>query len=737
MIKLAANAALVTRISFINEIANVCEATGADVDDGRRGDRARPADRPALPARRDRLRRLLLPEGLARAQAARGELGLQLPAPERGDRGERAPEAARDRQARAAARTAARKADRAPRSRLQARHGRHARGAEPRPRRRGSSPRAPTSPPGTRSRTAPAASTASRSRPRRSRRSTAPTRPCSSPSGPSCASSTGPPRESGCAHASSWTGATCSIPSDARARLRLRGHRPPRSYDAAGGHPRRRSGHAASTAHRSHPQGHAAARRPAPARVHLRAPRPAWRRARDHLVRVPPGPDPVGLRDAPRRPRRSSTRSRTSRSGPAARSASRDGSSRQLLRAERRLAARGRPRRAGRVPPLDRREGDDPADAGRGPEPLRARPAPPPTDAWRLPREATPGGDRHRPHQRRALRPRAGGARPRPPGPGRLDRARGVPAGSPRRDRCYGVALPGYWLDVGTPESYLQAHRDVLERIFPTEVGDALGADFTLVDRERRRASAAPGSCRPSTSGRMRSSAGRAVSGSLAVLGAGDRLAAGCVVENAIVGAGTSSAQVRASSARSSATGSARRSVRALGPRGRRARRGGRRGERPRPRAPNRRGPAHPRRGASVLVSDRPTVPASIDKPWGWELVWAETADYVGKLLVRSRRRVAEPAVPRAQGRVVARPARVVRDWSSASWAASSSRSRSRRGRIPLPAAHGAPRHGARGHHSCSRSRRTTWTTSCASRTSTAEKARTLPRRPFPASAPG
>ena len=31
MIKLAANAALMPRISFINEIANVCEATGADV----------------------------------------------------------------------------------------------------------------------------------------------------------------------------------------------------------------------------------------------------------------------------------------------------------------------------------------------------------------------------------------------------------------------------------------------------------------------------------------------------------------------------------------------------------------------------------------------------------------------------------------------------------------------------------------------------------------------------------
>ena len=37
MVKLAANAFLMTRISFINEIANVCEAVGADVVEVARG----------------------------------------------------------------------------------------------------------------------------------------------------------------------------------------------------------------------------------------------------------------------------------------------------------------------------------------------------------------------------------------------------------------------------------------------------------------------------------------------------------------------------------------------------------------------------------------------------------------------------------------------------------------------------------------------------------------------------
>ena len=103
----------------------------------------------------------------------------------------------------------------------------------------------------------------------------------------------------------------------------------------------------------------------------------------------------------------------------------------------------------------------------------------------------------------------------------------------------FGIALPGYWLDVGTPESYLQAHRDVLERIFSTRVGEALGADFTLVDES---AEVHPGAklVPPVYVGPGAVVEEGARLGSLAVLGAGARLARGGVVESAVVGARTS-----------------------------------------------------------------------------------------------------------------------------------------------------------------------------------------------------
>jgi mannose-1-phosphate guanylyltransferase len=103
----------------------------------------------------------------------------------------------------------------------------------------------------------------------------------------------------------------------------------------------------------------------------------------------------------------------------------------------------------------------------------------------------------------------------------------------------YGLALDGYWLDVGTPESYLQAHRDVLERSFPTEVGKALGSDFTLIDET---AHVEPGArlVPPVYVGPDATVEAGARAGSLAVIGAGARVGAGAIVENSVLGSRSS-----------------------------------------------------------------------------------------------------------------------------------------------------------------------------------------------------
>ena len=142
MVKLAANAFLATKISFINEIANVCEETGADVLEVARGMGLDQRIGTHFLQARDWVRRVVLSQGCLGAQAAGRQLRLPLPAADRGDRGQRAAEAARDRQAAEAPRLAGRQADRAARAGVQGQHRRHARGVVAGARRRGCRPTA-------------------------------------------------------------------------------------------------------------------------------------------------------------------------------------------------------------------------------------------------------------------------------------------------------------------------------------------------------------------------------------------------------------------------------------------------------------------------------------------------------------------------------------------------------------------------------------------------------------------
>lgn len=100
---------------------------------------------------------------------------------------------------------------------------------------------------------------------------------------------------------------------------------------------------------------------------------------------------------------------------------------------------------------------------------------------------------------------------------------------------CYGLALPGYWLDVGTPESYLRAHRDVLERNVETELGELLGRDYTYVEPEAE-VDAAARLVPPVYVGGAVASGARI--GSVAVIGRGASVGPEAVVDNSVVGTG-------------------------------------------------------------------------------------------------------------------------------------------------------------------------------------------------------
>ena len=89
LVKVAANAFLATKISFINAMAEVCEAAGARRDPARPGDRLRRPHRQEVPPRRGRLRRRLPAQGHPRLPGprpgARRRRGAALPARGRPD----------------------------------------------------------------------------------------------------------------------------------------------------------------------------------------------------------------------------------------------------------------------------------------------------------------------------------------------------------------------------------------------------------------------------------------------------------------------------------------------------------------------------------------------------------------------------------------------------------------------------------------------------------------------------
>jgi mannose-1-phosphate guanylyltransferase len=101
----------------------------------------------------------------------------------------------------------------------------------------------------------------------------------------------------------------------------------------------------------------------------------------------------------------------------------------------------------------------------------------------------------------------------------------------------YGYVGSGYWRDIGTPESYLQAHFDILERTVHTSVGDVLGEQYLYVaasaDIDDGARIVPP--CYIGENARVE--AGARV-GPLAVLGAGSVVAEGAAILESVIQAG-------------------------------------------------------------------------------------------------------------------------------------------------------------------------------------------------------
>lgn len=137
-----------------------------------------------------------------------------------------------------------------------------------------------------------------------------------------------------------------------------------------------------------------------------------------------------------------------------------------------------------------------------------------------------------------------------PPGCFSMTTSEVYPALIERHEAVYGYRYTGYWMDIGTPERYLQAHWDMLDGVLGDAWVQRLPTGSRVVLCQDATPSVAPGVTLvpPVVLGPDVELAPDVHLGPYAVLGAGCRLASGAVVRESVlwegvqVGAG---AQVR------------------------------------------------------------------------------------------------------------------------------------------------------------------------------------------------
>lgn len=100
----------------------------------------------------------------------------------------------------------------------------------------------------------------------------------------------------------------------------------------------------------------------------------------------------------------------------------------------------------------------------------------------------------------------------------------------------YGFPCESYWLDIGTPERYLQGTFDILEGNVSSAVGERLGSGYLVVAEE---AEVAGRAIPPAVIEAGACVADGAHVGSLVVLGAGVKVGAGATVERSVILAGS------------------------------------------------------------------------------------------------------------------------------------------------------------------------------------------------------